>query len=78
MNMETGSLDGQLPLHGVGDRLRMAREQAGIAPDGGERAQVVLGDEEHARACGVGQAGVEAGIAHGVVSWLISNRRKLS
>lgn len=30
MNMETGSLDGQLPLHGVGDRLRMAREQAGM------------------------------------------------
>ena len=24
MNMETGSLDGQLPLHGVGDKLRMA------------------------------------------------------
>jgi cytoskeleton protein RodZ len=30
MNMETGSLDGQLPLHGVGDRLRMAREEAGM------------------------------------------------
>jgi transcriptional regulator with XRE-family HTH domain len=28
--METGSLDGQLPLHGVGDRLRMAREEAGM------------------------------------------------
>ena len=53
-------------------------QQAGIAANGGQRAQIVLGDEEHARACGVGQAGVEAGIAHGVVSWLISNRRKLS
>lgn len=30
MNMETGSLDGQLPLHGVGDKLRIAREQAGM------------------------------------------------
>ncbi len=30
MNMETGSLDGQLPLHGIGDRLRMAREEAGL------------------------------------------------
>ncbi|ANY19498.1 Helix-turn-helix domain protein [Tsuneonella dongtanensis] len=30
MNMETGSLDGQLPLHGVGDKLRMAREKAGM------------------------------------------------
>lgn len=30
MNKETGSLDGQLPLHGVGERLRLAREQAGM------------------------------------------------
>lgn len=30
MNEITGSLDGQLPLHGVGDRLRMAREKAGM------------------------------------------------
>lgn len=30
MDMETGSLDGQLPLHGVGDKLRMAREQSGM------------------------------------------------
>lgn len=30
MNEITGSLDGQLPLHGVGERLRMAREQAGM------------------------------------------------
>lgn len=30
MDMETGSLDEQLPLHGVGDKLRMAREEAGL------------------------------------------------
>lgn len=30
MNEITGSLDGQLPLHGVGDKLRMAREKAGM------------------------------------------------
>lgn len=30
MEMETGSLDEQLPLHGVGDKLRMAREKAGL------------------------------------------------
>lgn len=30
MDDETGPLDGQLPLHGVGDRLRMAREAAGM------------------------------------------------
>ncbi len=30
MEMETGSLDEQLPLHGVGDKLRMAREEAGL------------------------------------------------
>jgi len=30
MDNNTGSLDGQLPLHSVGDRLRMAREAAGM------------------------------------------------
>ena len=30
MGNNTGSLDGELPLHGVGDRLRMAREAAGM------------------------------------------------
>jgi cytoskeleton protein RodZ len=30
MDNNTGSLDGELPLHGVGDRLRIAREQAGM------------------------------------------------
>ena len=30
MDEDTGPLDGQLPLHGAGDRLRMAREQAGM------------------------------------------------
>lgn len=30
MDEETGPFDGQLPLHGVGDRLRLAREQAGM------------------------------------------------
>lgn len=30
MDEDTGPHDGQLPLHGVGDRLRMAREQAGM------------------------------------------------
>jgi len=30
MDNNTGSLDGELPLHGVGDRLRMAREAAGM------------------------------------------------
>lgn len=30
MDKETGSLDGQLPLHGVGDRLRIGREAAGM------------------------------------------------
>ncbi|TCJ41471.1 helix-turn-helix domain-containing protein [Parafrankia sp. BMG5.11] len=30
MNEETSPPDGQLPLHGVGDRLRMAREQQGL------------------------------------------------
>lgn len=30
MDNNTGSLDGQLPLHGVGERLRIAREQAGM------------------------------------------------
>lgn len=30
MDNSTGSLDGELPLHGVGDRLRMAREAAGM------------------------------------------------
>jgi len=33
MDSNTGSLDGQLPLHGVGDRLRMAREAAGMTLD---------------------------------------------
>ncbi|MGN3975171.1 helix-turn-helix domain-containing protein [Tsuneonella sp. SYSU-LHT278] len=28
--METGSLDEQLPLHGIGDKLRIARENAGL------------------------------------------------
>ena len=30
MDEQTGPLDGQLPLHGVGDRLRMGREAAGM------------------------------------------------
>ena len=30
MNEITGSLDGQLPLHGIGERLRIAREAAGM------------------------------------------------
>lgn len=30
MDEGTGPLDGQLPLHSVGERLRMAREQAGM------------------------------------------------
>ncbi|MXO75829.1 DUF4115 domain-containing protein [Altererythrobacter aerius] len=30
MDDQTSALDGQLPLHGVGDRLRMAREAAGM------------------------------------------------
>lgn len=30
MDEHTGPLDGQLPLHGVGDRLRMGREAAGM------------------------------------------------
>lgn len=30
MDVETAPQDGQLPLHGVGDRLRIAREQAGM------------------------------------------------
>lgn len=30
MNDVTGSLDGQLPLHSVGERLRLAREKAGM------------------------------------------------
>ncbi len=30
MEMETGSLDEQLPLHGVGDKLRIARKEAGL------------------------------------------------
>jgi hypothetical protein len=33
MDDTKGSLDGQLPLHGVGDKLRMAREQAGMTLD---------------------------------------------
>lgn len=30
MDNDTGSQNGELPLHGVGDRLRMAREHAGM------------------------------------------------
>jgi cytoskeleton protein RodZ len=30
MDEQTGPLDGQLPLHGVGDRLRLGREAAGM------------------------------------------------
>jgi len=30
MDEKTGPFDGQLPLHGVGERLRLAREQAGM------------------------------------------------
>lgn len=31
MDDETGPQDGQLPLHGVGDRLRLAREKSGMS-----------------------------------------------
>lgn len=33
MDKNTSSLDGQLPLHGVGERLRIAREDAGMTLD---------------------------------------------